>query len=129
MAREDLLSHLDGDVTLLPPLVEVQQVGSEARGRLGSGACGDDVIMRTDRVAVTQMGCVPVCVTTLQKGVLRVCLNICWVAQTIADWKWLHMRSLRRSQWPNNANFRDADQAAEVAQVRVIYQAARLQIR
>lgn len=30
VAREDLLLHLDGDVTLLPPLVEIQQVGSEA---------------------------------------------------------------------------------------------------
>lgn len=76
VAREDLLGHLDGDVTLLPPLVEIQQVGSEARGRLGSGACGEDVIMRTDRVAVTQTGCVPVCVTTLYKG-FHVCVCVC----------------------------------------------------
>lgn len=31
MAGEDLISHLDGDVTQLSPLVQVHQVGSEAR--------------------------------------------------------------------------------------------------
>lgn len=84
VAGEDLLGHLNGDVTLLPPLVEIQQVGSEARGRLGSGACGEDVIMRTDRVAVTQTGCVPVCVTTLYKGSVCVILFL-YICQTKAN--------------------------------------------
>lgn len=61
MAGEDLLRHLDGDVTLLPPLVEIQQVGSEARGRLGNSACGEDEIMRADRMRVSQAGRVRVC--------------------------------------------------------------------
>lgn len=73
MAGEDLLRHLDGDVTLLPPLVEIQQVGSEARGRLGNSACGEDEIMRTDRMRVTQTGRVRVC----DKNIIGVCLRVC----------------------------------------------------
>lgn len=34
MAGEDLLCYLNGDVTLLSPLVQIQQVSSEARGWL-----------------------------------------------------------------------------------------------
>lgn len=34
VAGEDLLSNLDGDVTLLSPLVQTQQISSEARGWL-----------------------------------------------------------------------------------------------
>lgn len=39
VAGEDLLCHLDGDVTLLPPLVQIQQVSSQARGWLKNGVC------------------------------------------------------------------------------------------
>lgn len=41
VAGEDLLRYLDGDVTLLPPLVQIQQVSSEARGRLKSSLWRD----------------------------------------------------------------------------------------
>lgn len=34
MAGEDLLRYLNGDVALLSPLVQIQQVSSEARGWL-----------------------------------------------------------------------------------------------
>lgn len=44
VAGEDLLRHLDGDVTLLSSLVQIQQVSSEARGWLGNSVCsGDDM--------------------------------------------------------------------------------------
>lgn len=39
VAGEDLLRHLDGDVALLSPLVQIQQVSSEARGWLEHSAC------------------------------------------------------------------------------------------
>lgn len=79
VAGEDLLRHLDGDVTLLPPLVEIQQVGSEARGRLGNSACGEDEIMRTDRMRVTQTGRVRVCDKNINRVFLRLCcrFSIC----------------------------------------------------
>lgn len=41
MAGEDLLCHLDGDVTLLSPLVQIQQVSSKARGQFQNSACGE----------------------------------------------------------------------------------------
>lgn len=34
VAGEDLLSNLDGDVTLLSPLIQTQQISSESRGWL-----------------------------------------------------------------------------------------------
>lgn len=39
VAGEDLLSNLDGDVTLLSPLVQTQQIRSEARGWLKNSIC------------------------------------------------------------------------------------------
>lgn len=40
VAGEGLLRHLDGDVTLLSPPVQIQQVSSKARGWFQNSACG-----------------------------------------------------------------------------------------
>lgn len=42
VAGEDLLSNLDGDVTLLSPLVQTQQISSEARGWLKNSIWRED---------------------------------------------------------------------------------------
>lgn len=103
VAREDLLRHLDGDVTLLPPLVEIQQVGSQARGRLGNGACGEDEIMRTDRMRVTQMGRVWVCDKNINRVFLRVCC--CFSIFVGSKKPKAHSKRLKWQRSPQNITF------------------------
>lgn len=95
VAGEDLLRHLDGDVALLSPLVQVQQVSSEARGWLENSACREVKrwIMRKDKVRVTKRG--SECVTHITWAL---CVFLC-VCDLVSLYLWGHKTRSPLTVW------------------------------